>query len=129
MVIKIFIKYLVQQFNSLRCSVPFTVQPRNKKNYGRNNSQRMLHRLQINVAAQFKVWEYGRSLAGIVVWGGVSPSVVSICVVRQSSVLLADHLGRGVLPSVLCVIKGASGRGVIPRRMSIHDAEIITHST
>ena len=102
-----------------------------KKN--RNNSLGMLHRLPTPVSAQFRAWEYCRSLAGIVDLkptggGGVKTLLLWVsCVFRRNSVLLADHLCRGVLPNVVClsVIEKDSGRGVIQRGMSIHDTENI----
>ena len=69
----------------------------------------MLHRLPIPVVVQFKLLEYVRSLAGIVGLkpvgkGGVEALLLWVfCFVRQSSVLLAYHSCRGVLPSVVCV--------------------------
>jgi len=76
-------------------------------------------------------------LLGLSVWnpfGEVEALLLwLLCVVRQSSLLLADQPCRGVLPSVVClsVIKEARGRSVIRRRISSHGTEnsTISHVT
>jgi hypothetical protein len=57
------------------------------------------------VAARSKAWVFGRSLAGIAgsnPAGGMDVCLLWVlCVVKQSSLRRADHLSRGVLPSVV----------------------------
>ena len=58
--------------------------------------------LPIAVAALFKAWVCGRSLAGILgsnPAGGMNVCLL-FCVVRLRSVRRADHSSRGVLPNV-----------------------------
>jgi len=59
------------------------------------------------VAARSNEWVCGRSLAGIV---GSNPAggtdvcfLCLLCVVRYTSLRLADHSSRVVLPSVVCL--------------------------
>ena len=62
--------------------------------------------LPIPVAARSKAWVCGSSPAGIVgsnTAGGMDVSLVSLCDIRHRSLRRADHMSRGVLPSVVCL--------------------------
>jgi len=72
----------------------------------------------VAVAAGSKAWVYGLSLAGIAnsnPAGSMNVCVLSVLsVVRWRSLRRADHLSRGVLPSVVClnVIEVPHGGGL-----------------
>jgi len=62
---------------------------------------------RIPLAARPKVWIYGALIAGIAgsnPAGGMDVCLLWVlCVVREISLRRADHLSRGVFPSVACL--------------------------
>jgi hypothetical protein len=70
-----------------------------------NNSN--ITAVPIPVAAWFKAWDCGRSLAGIADSNAAEGMDVCLllvlCVVRQRSLCRVDHSPRGVLTSAVCL--------------------------